>query len=93
MRNIASIYLLAIVVTSLISIIITVYDKLAAKRKKRRISEKALMLTGIFGGASVMFMTMIVIRHKTKHMKFMVSLPLMSALHIAILAYPYSNIS
>lgn len=93
MRNIASIYLLVIVVTSLISIIITVYDKLAAKKRSKRISEKVLMLTGFFGGASIMFMTMIVIRHKTKHMKFMVLLPLMSVLHIAILAYLYSNIS
>lgn len=93
MRNITLIYLLIIAVMSIISIIITVYDKLAAKRKKRRIPEKTLLLTGFFGGASAMFMTMLAVRHKTRHMKFMVLLPIMSLLHIALLIYLYFNIS
>lgn len=74
-------------VVSVFSIVITVYDKLAAKSSSRRIPEKTLLLTGFLGGACAMFLTMITIRHKTRHMKFMVLLPLMSALHIALIIY------
>ncbi len=93
MKHIAYIYLLLIAVTSVISIILTVYDKLAAKSRKRRIPEKALLLTAFSGGATAMFTTMCIIRHKTKHMKFMVLLPLMSLIHIALLVCLYLNIS
>ena len=80
-------------VSSILSIIITVYDKIAAKKHSQRISEKALLLFGFFGGAAAMFITMKIIRHKTRHMKFMITLPIMSVLHIAILIYLYFNIS
>ena len=80
-------------VISALSIIITVYDKLAAKSGNRRIPEKTLLLTGFFGGATAMFITMKIIRHKTRHMKFMISLPLMSVLHIALMIYLYLSIS
>lgn len=77
------------VVMSVVSVIMTIYDKLAAKRKTRRIPEKTLLCTGLLGGASAMFITMLVIRHKTQHAKFMVLLPLISALHIVLFAYLY----
>ncbi len=87
MKYITLVYLLISVVISLISIALTIYDKFAAKKGKRRISEKALLLTGFFGGATAMFVTMCIIRHKTRHMKFMISLPVMSVLHIALTIY------
>ncbi|MBQ8209800.1 MAG: DUF1294 domain-containing protein [Clostridia bacterium] len=67
-----------------VAIILTVYDKLAAKAGKRRIPEKTLMLVAFFGGAVGMYGTMHLIRHKTKHKKFMVGLPVMILLHIII---------
>ena len=36
---------------SIIAVIMTVYDKLAAKKGRQRISEKALMTQAFFGGA------------------------------------------
>lgn len=78
---------------SVFSITITIYDKLAAKNNARRISEKALLLTGFLGGATAMLITMKAIRHKTRHMKFMILLPVMSVLHIILLIYLYFNIA
>lgn len=78
---------------SVLSIVMTIYDKLAAKNNARRISEKALLLTGLLGGATAMFIIMKAIRHKTRHMKFMITLPIMSVLHIALLFYLYFNIT
>ena len=79
--------LICFAVISVISIFITVYDKSASKKGKRRISEKALMLTGFFGGATAMYAVMNAIRHKTKHKKFMVGLPVFIFLHIAAIIF------
>lgn len=61
---------------SLISAMVTVRDKSAARRGKRRTSENTLMLLSALGGSAVMLMTMLLVRHKTKHMKFMVGIPI-----------------
>lgn len=70
---------------SLVAIVVTVADKAAAKKGAWRVPEATLMLIGLFGGALAMLITMKTIRHKTKHMKFMIGLPLEIALHAAII--------
>ena len=71
-------------VVSLTAVILTVYDKRAAKRRpRRRIPEKTLMWVAALGGAETMLLTMLLIRHKTLHKKFMIGLPLLIALHAA----------
>jgi uncharacterized membrane protein YsdA (DUF1294 family) len=67
---------------SALAVILTVYDKRAAKtRPRHRVRERTLLAVGFFGGAAAMLCTMLLIRHKTQHKKFMVGLPLMIALH------------
>ena len=67
-------YLLAI---SVISIIVCIYDKIAAKHNpKHRTREATLLLLSALGGSIAMFTTMLIIRHKTKHVKFMLGIPL-----------------
>lgn len=72
-------------VISLISVLLTVYDKKNAKKSRRRIREKTLLTFAAFGGAAGMYIVMLLIRHKTKHKKFMFLLPLMIAIHTALL--------
>lgn len=72
-------------VMSFAAFALTMYDKLAAQHHRRRISEKALMTVGFFGGAIGMYLTMHLIRHKTKHKKFMIGLPLFILLHLALI--------
>ena len=75
------IYFLAI---SLISVIFTVYDKKAAvKRPNRRVPEAKLLLLSLFGGSFAMYITMQSIRHKTKHIKFMLGIPIIMIFQIA----------
>ena len=65
-----------LIIINFLSIIITVYDKLASKRRRaRRIKENHLMFLGVFGGSLAMYVTMKLIRHKTHHPKFMRGLP------------------
>lgn len=72
------------ILISAVSIIMTVYDKWAAKHKKRRVPERTLLSLGIVGGAAAMYLTMLLIRHKTRKKKFMVGLPLEMLLHVLI---------
>lgn len=75
------VYLAAVTV---ISVLITVYDKVCAKRGAWRVPEATLMFIGLIGGALPMFITMKLIRHKTKHKKFMLGLPAEIILHAAL---------
>lgn len=73
------------IVISVITAIITVYDKLAAKLLPRhRIPEKVLLITGFIGGAAAEYITMKIIRHKTRHRIFMRGLPAMIVLHLIV---------
>lgn len=78
------IFVVYLIIISLAGIIMTVKDKSAAGKGKWRIPEKTLMLTGLFGAALPMLITMKLIRHKTKHLKFMLGLPLEIVLHIGL---------
>ena len=67
-------YLVAI---SIVSVVVCIYDKFAAKHaQKHRTREATLLLLSALGGSVAMFVTMLLIRHKTKHVKFMVGIPL-----------------
>lgn len=68
----------------LIAVILTVKDKKNSVKGKWRISEKTLLLTGLLGGALSMYITMLLIRHKTKHIRFVLLLPVMILLHIIV---------
>ncbi len=79
------IYIIAITLTSILA---TIYDKIAAKRNPRnRIQERSLLTLGAIGGALPMMLTMVLIHHKTRKPKFMLGLPGMIFVHIALLTY------
>ena len=74
-----------LIVISAITAIITVYDKLAAKLLPRhRIPERVLLIAGFMGAAAAEYITMKIIRHKTRHKIFMRGLPAMIVLHLII---------
>lgn len=70
-------------VISLITAAFTVYDKMAAKAGKWRVSEKTLLTLAVLGGAAAELAVMLSIRHKTKHQKFMIGLPVILVLQAA----------
>ena len=74
---------------SVASFVITVYDKWAAKHNPRhRTRENTMLFLSLLGGSVAMFATMLTIRHKTKHLKFMLGIPAIMILQAAaILAY------
>ena len=78
---------------SLISIIVCIYDKFAAKHNPRhRTRERTLLLLSALGGSVAMFVTMQLIRHKTKHAKFMIGIPVIFILQVALIAVLYFKV-
>ena len=76
-------FALYIAVMSIIAIIITVSDKRRAKSGKWRIKESTLLIVSALGGSAAMFITMRLIRHKTKKLKFMLGIPVIFLLQVA----------
>lgn len=62
-------------VISLIAAIITIFDKQSAKSKSWRVPEKTLLLISVLGGSAAMLAIMLLIHHKTRHIKFMLGIP------------------
>ena len=77
-----------ILIISIISILLTIYDKIASKKFKRnRIRENVLLFIAFIGGGLSMYITMKLIRHKTRHKKFMAGLPIIFFLQMAFIIY------
>ena len=76
------IYAIIAATASLIGMTLTIYDKWASShRKKHRVPEQVLFLLAVLGGCGVIYLTMLCIRHKTNHKRFMLGLPLLFILH------------
>lgn len=82
-----SILLLWIGLWSLAAVVLTVSDKSRARRHAWRIPEAALFTVAALGGSAAMLLVMLLIRHKTKHPKFMLGLPLILCLQIPLVLW------
>ena len=67
------IYLLII---NIIGFLIMFIDKSRAIHKEWRVPEKTLIFISIIGGSIGMFFGMYIFRHKTKHLKFTLRVPI-----------------
>ncbi len=72
-------------IMSLITFIAFAMDKGRAIRNEWRIPEKTLILLSLIGGALGGFLGMQIYRHKTKHMKFKILVPLFLIIHIVLI--------
>ena len=72
-------------VISLISIVVCIYDKKISKlnRVSLRTPERSLLILSALGGSVAMYICMKIIRHKTKHVKFMVGIPVIFIIQCA----------
>lgn len=69
-------YTMILLVWNIVVMLIYGIDKMQAKRRGRRISERALLLCGfLLGGCGAMF-GMVLFNHKTSKMKFRILVPM-----------------
>lgn len=87
MDDILKLVLVFVAVMNVMALILTVFDKSKAKQGRERISEKNLITVAVCGGAPLMYITMLIIRHKTKHKLFMIGLPVIILIETAILFF------
>lgn len=80
-------YFLAV---SVIGAVVCIYDKLAAQRGWKRVPERTLFFWALVGGGPGVYLTMLLIRHKTLHRSFMLGIPAIMLLQIVILIGIYN---
>ncbi len=81
-------YLLAI---NIVTFIVYGIDKLKARKGSWRIPEATLLMFAVLGGSIGAWIGMMMWRHKTKHLKFMIGVPAILLIQIGLLVYVYMN--
>lgn len=74
-------YLYLIIINAL-GLLLMLVDKQKAKHGAWRIPERTLILVAALGGSLGSWIGMQTFRHKTKHLKFTIGIPILLALHI-----------
>ena len=82
-------YLLIINATGVLFMLV---DKIKAKHKAWRIPEATLLTVAALGGSLGSLLGMYLFRHKTRHIKFTVTVPLLLIVHTAVLLWLYKTI-
>lgn len=72
---------------SLAGAIVCAADKRAAKRGARRVPERALWALAVLGGATGVWMAMLIAHHKTRKAAFAVLMPILTAAQLALLVW------
>ena len=84
METVKVLYILYLIAFNTASFIMMGIDKNAAIKGNYRIPERTLMALAAFGGSLGAITGMLVFRHKTKHKKFVIGVPLLlSLIHIS----------
>lgn len=78
-----------LIIINLVTCIVYGVDKLKAVAGGRRTPEKVLLTLAFVGGSLGALVGMQVFRHKTRHLKFQILVPLFMILHIALLVFVY----
>lgn len=73
------------VVMNIFAFILYGVDKRRAIKKEWRISERSLILVSVMGGAFGAFVGMYVFRHKIRHIKFQLIIPLTVIVHFVLI--------
>lgn len=84
------ILLIYLTVINFIGFLVMFIDKSRAIHKEWRIPERTLLLISVIGGSIGMFAGMHVFRHKIKHLKFTLGVPLIFILQIIAAVYLYN---
>ena len=63
---------------------VMLYDKYLAKNNLWRIPEKTLLGIAAFGGSVGCWLGMYTVRHKTKHLKFTIGIPVILVVQIGV---------
>lgn len=91
-KNPLVIIFISYIVINIFSYIVFTYDKkLAKKGSKNRISERFFMYNALFFGSLGILIGMYKNRHKTKHLKFTIGIPILLILNVFTIIYIFTT--
>jgi uncharacterized membrane protein YsdA (DUF1294 family) len=71
-------------VINIAGFIVCAADKQAAIKHKRRVSERALFVLALLGGALGVWLSMLIFHHKTRKLRFMFLMPVIALVYTAL---------
>lgn len=81
-------YLLCyLLIINAVGFLLMLADKRRARKKRWRIPEATLMTAALLGGSVGCLMGMYTVRHKTKHLKFTLGIPVILAVQIVLAVF------
>ena len=83
--------LLYLVIINAVGFLLMLIDKWKAKHNRWRIPEATLMGIAALGGSVGSLLGMYTVRHKTKHIKFTVGIPVILIAQIALAIYLFNR--
>lgn len=86
-------FLLYLLLINAAAFLLMLVDKFKAKRNLWRIPERTLMLSAALGGSAGALLGMYTFRHKTRHKKFSVGIPLIFAVQVIAAIFIYFQFS
>ena len=89
LENLGMVFLIYLAVINLVGILVMATDKSRAIKGKWRIPEKSLFLVSLLGGSLGTWAGMYLFRHKTKHWYFVIGMPLILILQVALGIFLY----
>ncbi len=78
---------LFLITVNVLTFLLYGWDKFCAARQMWRVPEKFLLLAAVIGGSVGALAGMMILRHKTQHLKFSYGLPIILVLQIVALVY------
>lgn len=86
MNDTLKVLLVFLLLMNALGFLLMCWDKHLAKKHRRRIPEATLMWVAALGGSIGSLIAMYLVRHKTRHPKFYIGIPLLLLLHLALAA-------
>ena len=87
MPYLVSSIILYLIIINAVGFFLMLADKRAAKKSAWRIPEARLMSIALSGGCFGIYAGMMLFRHKTKHPKFSIGVPLIIVLYIMLFVF------
>ncbi len=69
------IFIIYLILINVLAFFLSFFDKRAAIHHKRRVPERTLFIFAGIGGSIGLYLSMMLFRHKTKHLSFMFGVP------------------
>lgn len=76
-----------LIVINVVTFLIFCWDKYCAVSHKWRVPENTLIGLALLGGSVGAYAAMQTVRHKTRHLKFMVGVPAIFLIQVLVLKY------